>query len=64
MPHFSLFRKSDGDIKESMMMKRKLDADLALTKAHLDIKKRDGKDLSFSCFKACKNLIILFENCQ
>ncbi|XP_005091012.1 trichohyalin [Aplysia californica] len=33
--------KSDGDIKEAMMSKRKLDADLALTKAHLDIKKRD-----------------------
>ncbi|GFN96332.1 myosin-11-like [Plakobranchus ocellatus] len=33
--------KSDGDIKEAMMSKRKLDSDLAFTKSHLDIKKRD-----------------------
>lgn len=37
-------RKSDGDIKGAEMTKRRLSADLALTKAHLDIKKRDGKD--------------------
>lgn len=33
--------RSDGDIKGAEMTKRKLSADLALTKAHLDIKKRD-----------------------
>ena len=36
-------RRSDGDIKAAEMTKRKLSADLALTKAHLDIKKRDGE---------------------
>nr|KAG5701215.1 hypothetical protein BaRGS_008591 [Batillaria attramentaria] len=34
-------KRSDGDIKGAEMTKRKLSADLALTKAHLDIKKRD-----------------------
>ncbi|XP_076454230.1 uncharacterized protein LOC143289165 [Babylonia areolata] len=34
-------QRSDGDVKGAEMTKRKLSADLALTKAHLDIKKRD-----------------------
>ncbi|XP_059168336.1 trichohyalin-like isoform X1 [Physella acuta] len=33
--------KSDSDIKSCLMNKGQLDADLALTKSHLDIKKRD-----------------------
>ncbi|KAK3090170.1 hypothetical protein FSP39_009693 [Pinctada imbricata] len=33
--------KSDGDTKGAEMSKRKLSADLSLTKSHLDIKKRD-----------------------
>ncbi|CAL1541051.1 unnamed protein product [Lymnaea stagnalis] len=36
-----LHLKSDSDIKNSLMAKNQLDADLALTKSHLDIKKRD-----------------------
>ncbi|KAL8564067.1 hypothetical protein ACOMHN_034544 [Nucella lapillus] len=34
-------QRSDGDVKGAEMTKRKLSADLSLTKAHLDIKKRD-----------------------
>ncbi|XP_033742721.1 trichohyalin-like isoform X2 [Pecten maximus] len=33
--------RSDGDTKAAEMSKRKLSADLSLTKSHLDIKKRD-----------------------
>ena len=36
------FRRSDGDTKAAESNKRKLSADLNLTKSHLDIKKRDG----------------------
>ncbi|KAJ8318849.1 hypothetical protein KUTeg_003940 [Tegillarca granosa] len=35
--------KSDGDAKAAELNKRKLSADLALTKSHLAIKQRDGK---------------------
>ncbi|KAK7111931.1 trichohyalin-like isoform X2 [Littorina saxatilis] len=34
-------QRSDGDVKGAEMTKRKLSADLVLTKSHLDIKKRD-----------------------
>ena len=37
------YRKSDGDTKAAEMNKRKLSADLALTRAHISIKQRDGK---------------------
>lgn len=40
---FFLNRRSDGDTKAAESTKRKLSADLAVNKSHLDIKKRDGK---------------------
>ena len=46
MFHFLSFvdvRRSDGDTKAAESTKRKLSADLAVNKSHLDIKKRDGK---------------------
>jgi len=43
MCHFFYSRRSDGDTKGAEMNKRKLSADLSLTKSHLAIKQRDGK---------------------
>ena len=41
--YLSVCRRSEGDSKQAEMTKRKLSADLVLTKSHLDIKKRDGE---------------------
>lgn len=38
----STFRRSDGDNKASEATKRKLSADLMLTRAHLQLKDREG----------------------
>ena len=48
MIHTHDFRRSDGDTKLAEMTKRKLSADLVLTKAHIAIKQRDGKSLVIS----------------
>lgn len=57
---FFLNRRSDGDTKAAESTKRKLSADLAVNKSHLDIKKRDGKSyLSFNFFLfECWNAVI------
>ena len=49
---YFIYSKSDGDTKGAEMNKRKLSADLVLTRAHISIKQRDGK----SAEKKCKYL--------
>lgn len=40
---FVMYSRSDGDTKAAEATKRKLSADLALTRAHIQLKRREGK---------------------
>ena len=55
---FSIYRSSDGDTKAAEMNKRKLSADLKVTRHHISIKQRDGKTCSIDSVHVCSEVIL------